>query len=92
MLFRSFSFLKPSTFAEKNVYIPHTDLPKNDPDEYCPAHFLQLEVHSCSFLQKLIDQGNVSINGISVKKSGIKLKENDEVSVTLNTGKLIGTK
>ena len=24
-------------------------LQKNDPDEYCPAHFLQLEVHSCFF-------------------------------------------
>ena len=43
----------------------------------------QYEEYTRSFLQKLIDQGNVSINGISVKKSGIKLKENDEVSVTL---------
>ena len=41
---------KPVIFdAEKNVYIPHTDLPENDPDEYCPAHFLQSEVHSCFF-------------------------------------------
>lgn len=43
----------------------------------------QYEEYTRSFLQKLIDQGNVSINGISVKKSGIKLKENDEVAVTL---------
>ena len=34
----------------------------------------QYEEYTRSFLQKLIDQGNVSINGISVKKSGIKLK------------------
>ena len=40
----------------------------------------QYEEYTRSFLQKLIDQGNVSINGISVKKSGIKLyfiKTND---------------
>ena len=43
----------------------------------------QYEEYTRSFLQKLIDQGNVSINGISVKKSGIKLKENDEIAVTL---------
>ena len=30
----------------------------------------QYEEYTRSFLQKLIDQGNVSINGISVKKSG----------------------
>ena len=43
----------------------------------------QYEEYTRSFLQKLIEQGNVSINGIPVKKSGIKLKENDEIAVTL---------
>ena len=43
----------------------------------------QYEEYTRSFMQKLIDQGNVPINGISVKKSGIKLKENDEIAVTL---------
>ena len=34
----------------------------------------QYEEYTRSFLQKLIDQGNVSINGIFVKKSGIMMK------------------
>ena len=43
----------------------------------------QYEEYTRSFLQKLIDQGNVSINGTTVKKNGIKLKENDEIRVVL---------
>lgn len=43
----------------------------------------QYEEVTRSFLQKLIEQGNVCVNGIPVKKSGVKLKENDEVSVDL---------
>lgn len=43
----------------------------------------QYEEFTRSFLQKLIEQGNVCVNGIPVKKSGVKLKENDEVSVDL---------
>ncbi len=43
----------------------------------------QYEEYTRSFLQKLIEQGNVSVNGTPVKKSGIKLKENDEIRVEL---------
>lgn len=43
----------------------------------------QYEEYTRSFLQKLIDQGNVRVNGALVKKSGLKLKENDEVCVEL---------
>lgn len=43
----------------------------------------QYEEYTRSFLQRLIDQGNVSVNGSVASKSGLKLKCGDQVTVCL---------
>ncbi|MCR5467893.1 MAG: RluA family pseudouridine synthase [Lachnospiraceae bacterium] len=48
---------------------------------------LQIENKSRSFIQKLIDDGNVSVNHTNVKNSSLKLKEGDEIEVIIPDAK-----